>query len=72
MQTSNYDAMYAVVHVQNDSTCLGPIESSYSGPEGTVLHAKTTAGVLDPERLVILVLNLLFCMHKTTGEGWNP
>ena len=72
METSNYDAMYAVVHAQNDRTCLGHIESCYSGPEVAVLNAKTTGGVLDPERLVILVLKLLFCKHKTTGEGWNP
>ena len=72
METSNYDAMHAVVHAQNDSTCLGPIESCYSGPEVAVLHAKTTGGVLDLEKLVIVVLKLLFCMHKTTGERWKP
>ena len=43
----------------------------FSGPEGAVLHAKTTGGVLDPQILVILVLKSLFCMQKTTGEGWN-
>ena len=42
-----------------------------SGPEGAVLHAKTIGEVFDPQRLVILVLNSLFCMHKATGEGWN-
>ena len=50
---------------------MQPIETCYSGPEVAVLHAKTTGGVLDPQRLVILVLKSLFCMHKTTGEGWN-
>ena len=57
---------------RKDRSCLGPIETCYSGPEVAVLHAKTTGGVLDPQRLVILVLKSLFCMHKTTGEGWNP
>ena len=33
---------------------------------------KTTGGVSDTQRLVILVLKSLFCMHKTTSEGWNP
>ena len=51
---------------------MGPIETWISGPKGAVLHAKTTGGVLDPQRLVILVLKSLFCMHKTTGESWNP
>ena len=51
---------------------LGPTETCFSGPEVAVLHSKSTGGVLDPQRLVILVLKLLFCMHKTTGEGWNP
>ena len=63
------DAKYAVVHVQNDRSCLGPIETCYSVPEVAVLHGKTTGGVRDPQRLVILVLKSLFCMHKTTGEG---
>ena len=64
-------ANHAVVNAPNDRSCLGPIETCYSGPEGAVLHAKTTGGILDPQRLVILVLKALFCMHKTTGEGWN-
>ena len=72
METSNCYTMHAVVHAQNDKTCLGPIETCYSGPEVAVLHSKSTGGVLDPQRLVILVVKLLFCMHKTTEEGWNP
>ena len=63
------DAKHAVVHAQNDMCCLGPREICYSGPEVTVLRAKTTSGVLDTERLVIPVLKSLFFMHKTTGEG---
>ena len=72
IQTSICDTNHAVVHVQNDRSCLGHIETCYSGPEVAVLHAKTTGGVLDPQRLVILVLKSPFCMDKTTVEGWNP
>ena len=68
---SIYGANHAVVNATNDWSCLGPIETCYSGPEVAVLLAKITGGVLDPQRLVILVLKSLFCMHKTTGEGWN-
>ena len=71
IETSNLDAKHALVHAQNDRSCLGPIETCYSGPEVAVLHAKATCGVLDPQKLVILVLKTLFCIHKTTGEVWN-
>ena len=71
IETSKSDAKHAVVHAQGDRSCLGPIETRYSGPEVAVLHGKTTGGVWDPQRLVILVLKSLFYMHKTTGEGWN-
>ena len=67
---SNSDVKPAVVHGQNDKSCLGPIETCYSCPEDAVLHEKTTGDVFDPHRLVILVLKTLFCMHKATGEGW--
>ena len=70
METSDSDANHAVLHAQNDRSCLGPIETCYSGPEGAVLHEKTTGDVFDPQRLLILVLKSLFCMHKATGEGW--
>ena len=69
METSVSDAKHAVVHAQNDRSCLGPIETCYSGPEVAVLHAKVTGGVLDLQNLVIQVLKSQFCMHKTTGEG---
>ena len=65
-------ANHAVVHAQNERSCLGPLETCYSGPEFAVLHAKTTGGVLDPQALVILMLGTLFCMQKTTGEVWDP
>ena len=61
-----------MVHAQNDRSSLGPIETCYSGPEGAVLHAKTTGEVFDPQKLVILVLKSPFCMHKATGEAWDP
>ena len=72
MDTSNFVAKHAVVHAQNGRSCLGPIETCYSGPEVAVLHAKSTGGILDPQRLVILVLKSLFCTHKMTGEVWDP
>ena len=56
METSDSDANHAVLHAQNDRSCLGPIETCYSGPEGAVLHEKTTGDVFDPQRLLILVL----------------
>ena len=64
-------ANHALVHVQNVRSYLGNIETCYSDPEVTVLHAKTTGEVLDTQKLVILILNSLFCMHKTTGEDWK-
>ena len=70
-RANNSGANHVVVHAQNERSCLGPIETCYSGPEFAVLHAKTTDWVLDPQRLVILVLKSLFCMHKTRGDGWN-
>ena len=69
METSKSDAKHVVVHAQNNMLCLAPIETSYSCPKVAVLHAKTTGWVLDPQRLLILVLKSRFCMHKTTGEG---
>ena len=72
IETSNSDAKHAVLHAQHDRSCLGPIEACYSGPEVVVLHAETTGGVLDPQRLLILVLKSLFFILKTTGEGCDP
>ena len=71
IETRNSDAKHALVHAQNDRSCQGLLETCYSAPEVAVLHAKTTCGVLDPQKLVILVLNSPFCMHKTIGEVWN-
>ena len=71
IETSKSGANHAVERAQNDRSCLGAIETCHSGPEDAVLHAKATGGVLDLERFVILVLKSLFCMHKTTDEGWN-
>ena len=72
IETNNSDAKHAVVHAQNDKSCHGPIETCHSRPEVTVLHAKCTGGVLDPQRPVFLVLKSRFCMHNTAGEDWNP
>ena len=65
IETSNSDSKHALVCAQNDRSCLVNIETCYSCPEVTVLHAKTTSGVLDPLKLVSLVLKLLLCMKKT-------
>ena len=64
IEPSYSGANHAVVHAQNDRSCLGTIETCYSGPEVAVLHAKTTGGVLDQRRLVILVLMSLFACTK--------
>ena len=48
------------------------METCNSGLKVVVLHAKSTDEGWDPWRLVILVLITLFCMHKETGEVWDP
>ena len=60
IETSDSDAKHDVEHAQRDRSCLGPIENCYSVPEVAVLHGKTTGGVWDAQRLVILVLKSLF------------
>ena len=72
METSNSDAMNAVLQAENHRWSLGPIETCYSGPEVAVLHEKPQVGSIHLQRLVILVLKALFGMHKTTDESWNP
>ena len=42
METSDSDAKHAVVHAQNDRSCLGHIVTCFSCPNGAVLHPKTT------------------------------
>ena len=58
--------------VQYQTLGLGHIQSCRSGPKVTVLHAKSSSEVCDPQRLVNLVLKSLFFMHKTTGDCLNP
>ena len=70
--TSISSANYDVLHTQNDRSCLGPIETCYSGPKVAVLHAKTTDEGWAIRRLGILVLGTLFCMQKSTDEVWDP
>ena len=72
IETSNGDANHAVLHAQNDRWGLGPKETCNSAPKAAILHAKTTDKGRDPSRLVILMLITLFCMHKMTGEVWDP
>ena len=42
IETSNFDAIHAVLQEQNDRWGLGPIEIRYSGTKLDVLNAKTT------------------------------
>ena len=48
------------------------METSISGPNVAVLLAKATNDGWVPLSLVILMLIKLFCIHKTTDEGWVP
>ena len=48
MDTSNSGAKVAVFHAQNDSFCLGLLETCYSCPKVAVLHAKNTDEGWDP------------------------
>ena len=48
MDTSNSGAKVAVFHAQNDSFCLGLLETCYSGPKVADLHPKTTHEGWDP------------------------
>ena len=65
-------AKHAVAHAQKDRSCLGSIETCYSGPEVAVLHAKPTGEGWNQYRLCILVLSTLLCVLKTTDEVWGP
>ena len=56
------------MHAQNHRLGMGHIETCNSVPKVNVLHAKTTDKGWGPERLVILVLITVFCMHKVTGD----
>ena len=71
METCTSGAKVAVLNAKNDRWGLGPIETCDSGPKDAVLHAKTTNEGWDPERLVILMLITLFCMHRMTSEVWD-
>ena len=51
---------------------MGPIETCNSCLKVAVLHAKTTDKGWDHYEQVILVLIMLYCMHKTTGDVWDP
>ena len=70
IETRNSDANHAVLQAQKDRWGLGHIETRYSDNKLAVLHAKTTDEGWNPQRLVILVLIALICLHKMTGEVW--
>ena len=63
---------YTVLHSHNDRWGLGAIENCDSAHKVAVLHAKTTGEGLDPFRLVILMLSMLFYMYKITGDVRDP
>ena len=66
IETSNSDVK------QNEKSCLGPIETFYSGPEVAVLHAKTTGGVYSPAETCNSSPKVAVLHPKTTHEGWDP
>ena len=72
IETSISVVNHAVLHSQTDRSCLGPIETCNSAPKVAVVHPKTIDKGSDPRRQVILVLITLFCLHKTTGDVWDP
>ena len=72
LETSDSVTNHTVLHAQKDRWYLGPIEICCSGPKGPVLQSKTTDEGWNPDRLVIMMLGTLFCMHKTTGYVWDP
>ena len=72
IETCNSGSKHAVLHTQINRSSLGPIETCNSDPKVAVLNAKTTDEGWDQLRIVILLLIKLFCMHKTTGEVWDP
>ena len=47
IETSNSDAIHAVLKVENDRCGLGPTESCNSAPKDAVLHAKITGTFRD-------------------------
>ena len=72
METSISGANHAVFHAQITRRSLGPLETCNSDPKVAVLHAKSTDKGWDPQRLVILLLITLSCMHKTIRQVWDP
>ena len=48
IETSYSDANHAVLHAQNDRSCLGPIGICYSSPKVAVLQVKSTDEGWDP------------------------
>ena len=59
IEISHSDANPALVHAQNDRSCLGNIETCYSDPEVAVLHAITAGGVWNQCSLFVLVSSTL-------------
>ena len=72
METSNSDANHVVLHAQNDRWGLGPMETSNSGDHHAVLQAQKDRWGLGPMETSNSGDKHAFCMHKTTGEVWDP
>ena len=72
IETSNSDANHAVLHAQNHRRGLGHTGTCNFAPKSLFWMNKATDEGRVLQRLVILVLITLFCMHKTTGEAWDP
>ena len=70
IETSISDAEHAVVHAQNDRSCLGHIETCYSCPKVAVFHPKTTRG-LGPIETIYSGANQAVLNAKTTDDVWN-
>ena len=48
IETSNSDAIHAVLNAENDRCGLAPVNSCYSDSKVAVLHAETTYEGWDP------------------------
>ena len=81
IETYNLSSKVAVFNTQNHRWGLEPIETCNSVPKGAVIHAQSDRWGLACKNLrcgqgTIETSNssakVAVCMHKTTGEGWNP
>ena len=62
----------SVLNTQNHRCWLETMESSNSGANHAVLHARNDRCGLGPVETFNSGAITLFCMHKMTGEVWDP